>query len=212
LGGQLNALNKKNVVHQSLAIINKVKDPIEQLEYAKLLSSKVGVPESIIVSELQHQESNSIAGGEELAEQKTVFSPYFELEKQLIGLLLTYFDNLPELPKMILENEALNEIYQVICEARVQKSDIEVALKKTPDAWQKRMDALVIETIQRHEGEDEEATRLDIVDTITRLQDRDRDNRVASNAQAIAAAFAAGDKEKARKLLKKLDSDTIDKV
>ncbi len=110
---------------------------------------------------------------------------------------------------MQFDNESLGKIYSVIVEAQEAKQPIEQSIKSLPKPWQDRLDALVHETLRRHETLETAAVNEEIVDVLQRLQERNRESRVATNAQAIAQAFSTGDKDKARQLLKSLERDIV---
>lgn len=207
----LTALAKKTIVQQVFPLIETVKNAVEQADYLAILSRRLGVPQSSVISDFGNRDHKSAKGDDKDAEENNPLNraESFDLERQTIGLMLTYFDQLHDVPGAHLENQALDRVYQLIKKNLGQKNGLEKVLHELPTAWQKRLDTIVIETIHRHEELEASLIDAEIKDSLARLTERDRDLRISANAQAIAAAFAAGDKDRARALLKSLDSDTI---
>jgi len=206
-GATLNALRKKSISNALLPLIRQVKNSVEQAEYVRRLSNRLGVPEASVAADLKRSGSH-----EKLLQappSQATNEPVLDIERQIIGLCFTYFSQLPPLPDLTFDNQALQKIYDQVKQAREQGGTSEAVMNALPKQWQGRLNTLVIETLRRHEQLEESAIALEIIECLHRLSTKDRETRIANHARQIAAAFSKGDRAAARELLKSLDSDTI---
>jgi len=205
----LSGLQKKTISKDLISLIKQVPNAVEQAEYVRKLANELGISEQSIISDLKKT----------TLDQPTTTSPsptvtdsslnQSDLERQAIGLLLAYYSLIPALPAIHFENEALGQIYALIQKGAEHKGTVEEILQTVPKPWQDRLNTLILETLRRHDQLEQAAIKLEIVDCLQRLANREREERIHQNAQAIAKAFTSGDKAKAKELLKSLEHDII---
>lgn len=205
----LNAIKKKAITRELLALVRLVKNSVEQAEYIQALASALGVPESAVAGELKHASERLHHSAVDAPPPTVKAAVTLDLERQIMGLLFAYYHLVPTLPPLSFENTALGELYKRIQAVQTKTGDINQLLAALPKDWQERLNTLVFETLRRHELLDETDIAQEIAEALVLQANKTREARVGQHARAIADAFSRGDKATARELLKSLDSDTI---
>ncbi|MCX6810445.1 MAG: DNA primase [Candidatus Berkelbacteria bacterium] len=193
---------KKTISKEILPVIKIISNDIEKEHYSKYLAKKLAMSETAIIGQLDKTKGNI-----EESRNQGIDRSKLTYEQRVAGLVWQEKKLADKIPKNFFDLNFQDEAAETFFESI--KSNIDY--QKLPVEVKSKLDLYAFEATKELDLDEEDIINKEFDSLLRTYVDKKRELVKIDFAQQIAAAEAAGDREKIKELMRELQSAIVDK-